>query len=86
MSFPIVVGERKLSKKLKKGCAKGAVAMLKESFPFGCVSQECYPRESVPLEQGKLGPKHAVKSSKGTWHQVKIRDRTSSSRGIVCAS
>ena len=63
------------SKKSKKGGAKGSVASLKESVQLGCVSQDAYPRKSILHEQGKLGSKHAVKFSKGTWHQVKIRER-----------
>ena len=30
-----------------------------------------------------LGSKHAVKLPKGTWHQIKIRDRKGPSRGLV---
>ena len=30
-----------------------------------------------------LGPKHAVKFSEGTWHQIKIRERRSPSRGTI---
>ena len=30
-----------------------------------------------------MGSKHAVKFSKGTWHQIKIRERKGPSRGIV---
>ena len=34
-------------------------------------------------EEGKFGSKHAVKFSKGTWHQIKIRERKGPSRGII---
>ena len=34
-------------------------------------------------EEGKLGSKHAVKFSRGTWHQIKIRERKGPSRGIM---
>ena len=50
---------------------------------MGCVSQYSYLRKSIPHEPGMLGSKHAVKFSKGTWHQIKIRERKGPSRGIV---
>ena len=50
---------------------------------MGCVSQDSYPRKSIPREQGKLGSKHTVKFSKGTRHQIKIRERKGPSRGII---
>ena len=41
-------------------------------------------REKSKLrELGKLGSKHAVKFSKGMWHQMKIRERKGPSRGII---
>ena len=55
----------------KEGGAKGSVAFLKESTQQGCVSQDSYPRKSILRETGKLGSKHAVSFSKGTWHQKK---------------
>ena len=48
-----------------------------------CVSQDSYPRKSIQREEGKLGSKHAVKSSKGNWHKIKIRKRKGPSRGII---
>ena len=36
-------------------------------YTFGCVSQDSCPRKSTLREKGKLGSKHAVKFSKGTW-------------------
>ena len=50
---------------------------------MGCVSQDSYPRKSVLAREGKLGSKHAVKFSKGTWHQMKIRERKGPSQGII---
>ena len=41
---------------------------------MGCVSQDSYPRKSIPREEGRLGSKHAVKYFKCTWHQIKIRE------------
>ena len=35
------------------------------------------------MTREKLGSKHAVKFSKGTWHQLKIRERKGPSRGII---
>ena len=46
-----------------------------ESTQLGCVSQDSHPRKSVLREPGNLGSKHTVKFSKGTWHQIKIRER-----------
>ena len=56
-SFRHVEAEDKPSKKSKKGGAKGSVALLKESTQLGCVSQDSYPRNSIPLEK------------KGNWDQ-----------------
>ena len=67
----------------RKVVQKGSVALLKESIQLGCVSQDSYPRKSIPREPGTLGSKHAVKFSKGTWHQIKIRERKGPSRGII---
>ena len=64
-----VEAEKKPSKKSKKGGVKGSVATLKESVQLSFVSQDSYPRKSIPREPGKLGSKHTVKFSKGTWHQ-----------------
>ena len=75
--------EEKPSKKSKKGGAKGSVALVKESTQLGCVSQDSHPRKSILREQGKLGSKHTVKFSKGTWHQIKIRERKGPSRGLI---
>ena len=51
-----------------------------ECTQLGCVSQDSYPRKSVQREVGKLGSKHAVKFSTGTWHQIKILERKGSHR------
>ena len=74
---------KKPSKKSKKGGAKGSVALLKDATQFGCVSQDSYPRKSIPREEGKMGSRHAVRFSKGTWHQNQIRERKGPSRGII---
>ena len=50
---------------------------------MGCISQDSYPRKSILREPGRLGSKHAVKFSKGTWHQMYIRERKGPSRGII---
>ena len=54
-----------------------------ESTQLNCVSQDSYPRKSFLREEGKLGSKRAVKFSKGTWHQIEIRERKGPSRGVV---
>ena len=69
--------EEKPSKKSKKGGAKGSVALLNESAQLGCVFQDSYPTKSVIREDGKLGSKHAVKISKGTWYQKKTGKKES---------
>ena len=74
--------EGKANKKSKKGGAKGSVATLKESVQLGCVCQVSCSRKSILREQRRLGSKHTVKFSKGTWHQIKIRERKGPSRGI----
>ena len=68
--FRHVEADEKPSKQSKKGGAKGAVAILKEFKQLGCVSQDSYLRRSTLREPGMLGSKHAVKFSKGTWHQI----------------
>ena len=75
--------EGKSSNKSKRGGAKGSVAILKESTQLGCVSRDSYPRKSFLCEPGKLGSKRAVKFSKSTRHQNKIRERMGPSRGII---
>ena len=57
--------------------------LLKESLQQGCVSQDSYLRQSFPHEQGKVGSKRTVEFSKGTWHQIKIRERKGPSREII---
>ena len=52
-----VFSEGKPNKRSKKGGAKGSVAILMESAQLGCVSQDSYPRKSVPSEPGMLGSK-----------------------------
>ena len=49
---------------------------------MGCVSQGSYPRKSIQREPEKLGSKHTVNFSKGTWHQIKNRERKGPSRGF----
>ena len=83
MPFPThVEAEGKPNKKSKKGGAKGSVAILKQCIQLGCVSHNSYPRKSVPREPGKLGTNRAIKFSKGTWHQIKIRERKGPSQDI----
>ena len=81
--FRHVEAEGMSSKKSKKGGAKGSVAMLKESIQLGCVYQDSCPRQSILSEPGKLGSKLAVIFPKGTWHQIRIRERKGPSRGII---
>ena len=69
--------------KSKKSGVKGSVALLKESINLRCVSQYSYPRKSFPREQRRLGSKHTVKFSKGTWHRVKFWERKSPWQGIM---
>ena len=83
VSSDMLLLRRSPARKSKKGGAKGSVASLKESTLFGCVSQDSYPRKSVLRGEGKLGSKHAVKFSKGTWHQKEIRERKGPSQGVV---
>ena len=68
--FRHVEAEGKLSKRSKKGGAKGSVALVKKSTQLGCVSQDSHPRKPFEREPGRLGSKHAVKVSKVTWHQI----------------
>ena len=81
--FPHVKADVQPSTKSKKSGVKGSVAILKESFQLGCVSQDSHPRKLIPRKEGKFGSNPAVKFSKGTWHQIKIRERKGPSRGII---
>ena len=75
--------EEKPDRRSKKGGAKGKVSLLKESTQLGCTSQDSYPRQSILHEPEDLGSKHAVKFSKGTWHQSEIREKKRPSQGVV---
>ena len=51
---------------------------------IGFVYLKILVREQLILcEQGNLGSQHTVKFSKGSWHQIKIRERKGPSRGII---
>ena len=86
--FRHVEAEWMPNKKSKKSGAQGSVAILKESIQLSCVSQDSYPRKPILRVPGMFGSKHAVKFSKCTWHQIKIRERKGPSRSIIqkCAS
>ena len=71
------------SKESQKSGVKGSGALLNESRQIGCVSQDSHPRRSFLREEGKLGPNHAVKFSRSTWHHIKTRERKGQSRGII---
>ena len=58
-------------KKSKKSGVQGSVALLKESFHLGCVSQDSHQSKCNPRKEGQLGSNHTVKFSKGTWHHKK---------------
>ena len=77
--FRHVEAEEKPSKKSKKGGAKGSVWIIEGVSKIGL----CISRKSIPREKGKLGSKHAVKSSKSTWHQNLLRERKGPSQGII---
>ena len=78
--------EEKPSKKPKKVGAKGSVVLLRESKQLGCASQDSYPRKSMQREERNLGSRHAIKFSKGTWHQIKSGKKGSTARNYpkVC--
>ena len=81
--FRHVEAEEKPSKRSKKGGSKGSVAILKESIQLGCACQDSYPGKSIPREQGRLESKHAVKFSKGTWHQIKNPEKKGNKGSIA---
>ena len=66
---------RSPAKSQRKMLSKDQLPHWKESTPLGCVCQDYYPRKSILREPGRLGSKHAIKFSKGTWHHIKIRER-----------
>ena len=53
-----VEAEEKPSKKSKKDCAKGSVAILKESAQLACVSHASHPRKSIQRERRIIGIKN----------------------------
>ena len=60
------------SKKSKRSGGKGSVALLMETKPLGCVSQDAKPpKKSIQRKSGKLGSNCTVSLSKGTWHHLK---------------
>ena len=46
------------------------------------MSADSHPRKSILRKAGKLGSKHAIKFSKGTRHQINMRERKGPSRRI----
>ena len=70
-------------KKVEEKWCEGSVALLNESTQLGCVSQDSHTSKSFPRNARKWGSNHTVKFSKGTWQDIKIRDRKGSSRGII---
>ena len=70
--FRHVEAEENPNKESKRGGANGTVALFKETIQFGCVSQDPRPGKSILWEEGTLRSNHAVKLSKGTWHQRKF--------------
>ena len=81
--FRHVEAEENPNKESKNGGANGTVALFKESIQFRCVSQDPRPGKSILWEEGTLRSNHAVKLSKGTWHQKKIWERKGPSRGHI---
>ena len=75
--------EEKPNKKSKKDSAKGSVALLRELTLMNCVSQDPHPKNSILRREGQLGSSHTVKFSRGTWRQIKIRERKGPSLGII---
>ena len=67
--------ERKSQQQVKERWCERISCIIEGVYTIGvfCVSRE----------QGRLGSKHAVTFSNGTWHQIKIRDRKGPSRGII---
>ena len=71
------------SKKSKQSGGKGSVALLKDSTPLGCVSQDSCQRKSILRKDENLGSNHTVKFSKGAWHHIQIRVRQGPSRDVI---
>ena len=68
----------KPNKNSKKGGAKGSVAFL-ESTQLGCVPQD----SSLFFVNQEMVVETRRQILKDTWHQIKIRERKGSSRGII---
>ena len=64
----------------RKVVRKDQLHYLKECTHLGCVSQDSYPRKSIFREERKLGSRHAVKFSKGTWLQINRERKGRSAR------
>ena len=71
------------SKKSKKGGGRGSVALLKESFQLGCVSQH-FPSKKNSTESWKMRdqitPSNSPRARGTTW---KIRERKGPSQGVM---
>ena len=65
-------------KSQRKVVEKDQLPYERRLIQLGCVSQDYTQKKSILQEVGKLGSKHAVMFSKGTWHHVKIRERKGS--------
>ena len=77
----IQVAQRKAEKKWRK-----RICCLTEEFEkSGCVFQKIEPPKSMSISRKStqfLGPKRSVHFSKGTVHDVKIRERKGLSQGV----
>ena len=80
--FRHVEAEENPNKRSQKGGAKGPVAILK-SLHSWVVYLKIFIRERLFHANQGDWDRNTGKFSKGTWHQIEIRERKGPSRGII---
>ena len=68
--------------KSRKVVRKNQFLDCRRLYKLGCVSQNSYRKTSILREEGRLRSTHAVKLSRGTWHQMNIRETNGPSQGV----
>ena len=69
--------------KVKEKLWKRISGLMKGDYTIGLCVPRLPEKKSILWEVGKLGSKHPVIFSKGTWHHVKIRERKGPSQGVM---
>ena len=80
-------GKEKPSKRSKRECTHGAVAILKQRKVQGCVSQNSDPKKSISRKAGHVrlntSSGHTIQFLGRSWYEIRIRERKWPSRGVT---